>query len=211
MKTEEYFSYIVNEVHTTVAATVDQTGLPVTCAVDMMDWDVNGLYFLTAKGKNFYHRLKNRQQIALTGLKGENTLRCAAVSVQGKVRELGQERLPDLLEKNPYMKEIYPTEESREVLTVFQIYEGTGEWFDLSKKPIERESFVFGGASKKAEGYVITQTCIGCQLCATACPQNCIDMKPKKPVIRQESCLHCGYCFRVCPVGAVMKRGEDTL
>lgn len=28
-------------------------------------------------------------------------------------------------------------------LTVFQIYEGSGEWFDLSKKPIERASFTF--------------------------------------------------------------------
>ena len=35
-------------------------------------------------------------------------------------------------------------------------YEGTGEWFDLSKKPIERASFTFGGAEKKTEGYFST-------------------------------------------------------
>ena len=38
-------------------ATVDENGLPVTCAIDMMDSDENGLYFLTAKGKGFYDRL----------------------------------------------------------------------------------------------------------------------------------------------------------
>lgn len=35
-------------------------GLPVTCAIDMMDSDGNSLYFLTAKGKSFYERLKKK-------------------------------------------------------------------------------------------------------------------------------------------------------
>lgn len=34
--------------------------------------------------------------------------------------------------------EIYPKVESMSALTVFQLYKGSGEWFDLSKKPIER-------------------------------------------------------------------------
>ena len=52
-----YLEYLVNEIHSTIVATVDENGLPVTCAVDMMDADENGLYFLTAKGKSFYKRL----------------------------------------------------------------------------------------------------------------------------------------------------------
>lgn len=60
MTIQEYFSFIVNEIHSTVVATVDDNGLPVTCAIDIMDFDENGLYFLTAKGKRFYDRLKNR-------------------------------------------------------------------------------------------------------------------------------------------------------
>ncbi|MDF2963218.1 MAG: hypothetical protein K0S39_4953 [Paenibacillus sp.] len=31
-----------------VVSTVDELGLPVTCAVDIMDYDDHGLYFLTA-------------------------------------------------------------------------------------------------------------------------------------------------------------------
>ena len=50
---------------------------------------------------------------------------CTAVSVRGKVKEIGADMLPLLFEKNPYMLEIYPTEESRKALTVFQIYEGS--------------------------------------------------------------------------------------
>ena len=141
MTIQEYFSFIVEEIHSTVIATVDDNGLPVTCAIDIMDFDENGLYFLTAKGKGFYSRLKKQNFIALTGMRGEDTLSCAAVSVRGKIREVGATRLPTLFQKNPYMNEIYPTVESMSALTVFQLYEGSGEWFDLSKNRIERAGF----------------------------------------------------------------------
>ena len=140
MTAKDYLQLISDEIHTTIVATVDDKGLPVTAAIDMMMSDESGLYFLTARGKSFYDRLTKRGNLALTALKGEDTMHSLAVSLRGKVRELGHELLPVLFEKNPYMAEIYPTEASREALTVFQIYEGSGEYFDLSKRPIERAS-----------------------------------------------------------------------
>ena len=206
MNISDYLNYIVKEIHTTVVATVDDEGLPVTTAIDMMDSDGNSLYFLTAKGKGFYDRLTKRGFIAMTAVKGQDTMSSVAVSVRGKVRELGFNKIPELFLKNPYMREIYPTEESMQALTVFQIYEGIGEWFDLSKKPIERASFTFGGSETKENGYFITDACVGCGSCAEVCPQNCINTENVPFIIEQEHCLHCGNCFEACPTGAVEKR-----
>lgn len=205
MEAKDYLRYIVEEIHSTVFATVNREGRPITCAIDMMDYDADSLYFLTAKGKHFYDRLKANENIAFTAMKGKDTLSCIAVSVQGKTREIGPEKIPDLFAKNPYMAQIYPNESSRNALTVFQIYQGTGEWFDLTHLPPERASFAFGGASQQSCGYFITSQCTGCGLCHTRCPEKCIDLSSNPAVIHQEHCIHCGNCMEVCPAGAIQR------
>ena len=122
MEVKDIFRYVVEEIHTSIMATTDEDEHPVTCAIDLMDCDDDSIYFLTATGKGFYKRLICSPHIALTALKGTDTMHSVAVSVAGEVRELGPELLPKLFEKNPYMYDIYPTEESRGVLTVFQIF-----------------------------------------------------------------------------------------
>lgn len=204
--TENYLKYIVDEIHSAVMATIDGSGRPITCAVDIMDYDENSLYFVTAKGKDLYIRLKSNENIAFTAIKGGSGLCRAAVSVCGKAKEIGTERLENIFEKNQYMKNIYPDKSSRNALRVFKIYEGTGEWFDLSKTPIERQSFSFGGAAESISGYFVTDKCIGCKFCYSKCPQKCIDITQKPVVIKQENCLRCGNCFDVCPVKAVERR-----
>lgn len=103
METRDYLAYISKVIHTTIAATVDDEGLPVTAAIDMMDSDDNSLYFLTARGKGFYDRLIKRHFLALTAIKGEDSMSSVAVSVRGKVRELGYDKIPELFGKNPCM------------------------------------------------------------------------------------------------------------
>lgn len=207
MNTLDYLKFITDEIHTTVIATVDKNGLPVTSAIDIMDYDENALYFLTARGKGFYNRLKDKGYISLTGIKGNDTMHCVSVSVQGKVREIGKTRLDRLIEKNPYMNEIYPSEKSKQALTVFKIYNGCGEWFDLSKKPIERKFFRFGADNEIICRYCVTDSCMMCGACIEVCPQKCISYANSVAVINNENCLNCGNCYDVCPVDAVMMKG----
>ncbi len=102
------------EIHSTVVATVDENGYPQTCVIDMMLADENGLYFLTAKGKAFYERLMKKPFVALSGMKGTDTMSTFSISVRGHVQNIGKNRLSEIFEKNPYMAKIYPSEKSRE-------------------------------------------------------------------------------------------------
>ena len=207
MTTTQILHILQQEIHSTVFATLDDKGLPQTCVIDLMLADEDGLYFLTARWKSFYSRLMARPFVALSGMKGRDTLSTAAVSLRGPVRNIGKERLAEIFEQNAYMAKIYPTEKSRDALEVFQIYRGEGEYFDLSQQPPFRQSFAFGGESVHETGYRIDrERCIGCQGCRSVCPSHCISETIPR-TIDASHCLHCGNCFRICPVRAVEKLG----
>lgn len=205
MEVLKVFELLRDEIHTVVMATADDRGNPATCAIDIMDCDEGGLYFLTARGKNFYSRLKARPFVSLTGIMGSSTLTRIAVTVSGKAEELDEEALARLLDKNQYMYKIYPTELSRMALCAFRLCEGSGEYFDLSKTPVERYSFSFGGRGEGG-GYYITEKCTGCGKCQAVCPQQCISLASVPAKIAQNNCLRCGNCFSVCPAGAVVRQ-----
>lgn len=203
---EDFLSFLTDEIHTVIAASTNDDGLPVTCAIDIMDSDENSLYFLTAKGKGFYHRLEKRKFISITGVRGNDTMSSVAVSVRGHVEETDDTVLARLLEKNPYMLEIYPTEESRKALSAFRLYEGSGEFFDLSSKPIVRKNFSFGSTQSVREEFFITDRCTGCGKCLASCPQQCIDSTALPFCIHNENCLMCGMCMKSCPEKAAIRR-----
>lgn len=69
MQTEDYLKILVEEIHSTVVATLDKNGRPVTRCIDMMLYDKNTVYFLTAKGKNFYSELMEQKYISLSAIK----------------------------------------------------------------------------------------------------------------------------------------------
>lgn len=196
-----YLEMLVEDFHSTTVATIGADGHPQTRVIDMMLCDCDGLYFLTAKGKAFYTQLMEQQYIALSATKDK-----MAISLRGKIKNIGSEKLDEIFEKNTYMQSIYPGN-TRTALEVFQIYEAQGEYFDISDPAhIVRESLVIGQAKVLQGGYAIGKNCIGCGACYEACPQKCIDISCTPAVIVQNHCLHCGRCAAVCPAHAIEKR-----
>lgn len=169
----------------------------------MMHYEEDGVYFLTARGKAFYQQLMEQKYIAVSATKDKK-----AISLRGKVKNIGSEKLDVLFEKNPYMKQIYPGE-TRKALEVFVLYEAQGEFFDISDPAhIVRDDIVIGQVQQVLNGYEVTEACIGCKLCYSVCPQKCIDITAKPVVIDQNHCLHCGNCKEICPKQAVRLRNQ---
>lgn len=203
MEKKDYLKILVEEIHSTTIATIGADGHPQTRVIDMMLWNEKGVYFLTAKGKAFYTQLMEQKYIALSATKDK-----ISISLRGKIRNIGNEKLDEIFEKNTYMQGIYPGD-TRVALEVFQLYEAEGEYFDISEPAcIVRDSFAIGNARKTESGYYVNDGCIGCKLCYSVCPQKCIDISKIPVEIDQNHCLHCGRCVETCPAQAIMKRGQ---
>ena len=54
MQNQDYLKLLVEQLHSTTVATLGADGHPQTRVIDMMLWDEQGVYFLTARGKAFF-------------------------------------------------------------------------------------------------------------------------------------------------------------
>lgn len=197
-----YLKILVEEIHSATVATIGPDGHPQTRIIDMMYYDDDGVYFLTAKGKSFYSQLMEQQYVAISASKEK-----MAVSLRGKVANIGKKNLDIMFERNPYMKKIYPGD-TKDAIEVFQLYEAQGEYFDISNpSDIVRDTITIGDVDVVRTGFFIGNGCIGCKLCYSVCPQKCIDISAIPVVIDQKHCLHCGRCAEICPKRCIEKRG----
>lgn len=196
----DYLKILTEDIHSAAIATLDKNGRPITRIIDIMLYDDQGIYFLTAKGKEFYRQLMEQKYISLSAVKDKRS-----ITLRGETENIGSEKLDEIFEKNPYMKGIYP-DDTREALEVFRLYKAAGEFFDISDPTnVTRGSISIGNVKEQSGIYFVKGNCSGCKACFSVCPQKCIDVSKVPAVINQNHCLHCGRCFEICPEKAIVK------
>lgn len=184
-------------------ATVDEHGSPQVRIIDIMIVGEEKLYFVAPRGKNFHKEVVHRGEVGVSGM----TRDWQMIRLTGKVKKVDASWLDKVFEQNVSMNMIYPNK-SRLILDVFCIYRGSGEYYSLNEQPIFRQPFAFGGDVLPKKGFVITEQCGLCGICAASCPQQCIEAGEFRYEIQQYHCLHCGLCAEQCPRHAVKKREE---
>ena len=186
-------------------ATVDKEGAPQIRNISAIHYEDNGIYFFTAKGKNFCRELMEDGRVQILGYtKFKEMIRLSAKVMPAAENE--QQKWIDIIfEEYPYLYNLYPDDTRLMGGIVFQITEAEIEYFNLGVNPIFRESYAIGNKEIKFKGFEITDRCIACGKCIKKCPQHCINFG-KCYTIEQEHCLHCGICYDLCPVKAIERR-----
>lgn len=194
---------ILREIKSVTFASVEN-GKPYARIIDVMLVEDNKLYFLTGRGKSFYHQITATPEIAICGMTPEYL----TVRVWGKIKPVERLWVDRIFEANPMMNDLYPGEK-RDILDAFCLYEGEGEIFDLSITPPRREAFTLSAGKPTPAGFLITDACQACGICAEACPVGAI-VEGDIYRIRPEICLHCGRCYEHCPCDAIINLSQPT-
>jgi uncharacterized pyridoxamine 5'-phosphate oxidase family protein/Pyruvate/2-oxoacid:ferredoxin oxidoreductase delta subunit len=182
-------------------ATVGEDGSPHIRTISVMHIENESIYFLTARGKSFYHELQQSKKVAVLGLSRFNEM----IRLNGEPELLPKDEqgkwLSLILAENPYLKNVYPGD-TIEALEVFCIRNGGIEYFNFGVHPIIRESYVIGNFILGKEVYYITNKCIGCGTCIQHCPQGSIISGTPYQIV-QKNCLSCGLCQEKCPISII--------
>ncbi|MPM38094.1 NAD(P)H-quinone oxidoreductase subunit I, chloroplastic [bioreactor metagenome] len=184
-------------------ATVDAEGNPQIRNISAIHYESDGMYFFTARGKNFCRELLENWKVQILGYtRFKEMIRLSGKAVPAPEEE--QKKWMDaIFEEQPYLANVYPGK-TKEIGIIFCIRDMAIEYFNLSLNPIFRETYTIGDKRQAPKGYCITDACIGCGTCKDACPQQCI-MEGSPYRIQPEHCLHCGACFEACPAKAIVR------
>lgn len=190
-------------------ATVDRDGAPQVRNISAIHYEPDGIYFFTARGKDFCQELLSDGRVQILGYTRYKEMIRLSAKAEQAAEEEQKIWIDRIFQEQPYLSNVYPGD-TREIGIVFVIRRAQIEYFNLGERPIVRGSYQLGGENTEGgsiskKGYKITEDCISCGTCVEHCPQGCIQ-PGQTYVIQQEHCLHCGSCLEHCPVSAVQKR-----
>ena len=183
-------------------ATVDEQGAPQIRNISAIHYEPDGIYFCTARGKEFCRQLLKDGRVQILGY----TMYKESIRVSGQAVPAPDEEqegwIRRIFEEQPYLKNVYPGD-TWKIGIVFCIRRFSIEYFNLGVNPISRETYEVGGAQAEPKGYQITEDCIGCGICTRVCPAGCIHLEKQKAVHTLENCQICMACIHHCPKNAV--------
>jgi len=196
---------ILRSIKSVSVATISD-GSPSNRIMDVMLAEKNILYFITARGKQIYKQLRKTPKIALCAIDKNYTM----IRVKVDIKFCEQRNIIDkIFEKNPILNTLYPNKK-REILEAFKLFKGQGEIFELSKSPIVRSRFAFGGENLVLQTYTINDNCVFCGKCFEVCPSKAIIRSVNNSYsITISACLECGACFEVCPANAIARETKN--
>lgn len=175
---------------------------PYSRIIDVMLIEHEKLFFVTGRGKDFYHQLRKNPVVAITGMDENYTM----IRLKGEAKLLPPDQMDEYREKiflaNPALGGIYNLEQ-RNILDVFYIDSGRGDIFELTSHPPKRSQFSFGLELPIPWGYQIGEECIECGQCVPLCCTGAIS-KGTPYLIEPTLCLECGNCTEICPVDAII-------
>jgi len=167
--------------------------------INVMLIQEDGLYFITARGKAFYHQLKENPEVAICS----TDTNYVSVRINGEIKFCEDSAVSKkIFEHNPDLGDLYP-DGKRDIMEAFHMYRGKGEIFDISKMPLTRSRFAFGGASVNPAGFRITEKCTACGICIDECP---VDIISEGDIFSIDGvqCLECGRCAEICTEDAIL-------
>lgn len=116
-----------------------------------------------------------------------------------KDKEENDLKMEEAIKKVPALAEKIKNNENFDMTKV-------GLMHKLSVKPV---IWMFDAFFIKPKKFYTTDECIGCSICAKACPLNNITMVDNKPKWGK-TCVHCTACINRCPKRAI-EYGKKTL
>lgn len=137
-----YFKKLADIKHV-VVATNNQPS-PAVAFIDVMDVNESGIYFMTSKnGRNLYSMLNDNDHVSLIAKSEGDFFHSKMFQIQGTIKNIGKEKVNELLDKNIYLKKLYPDYDlqKRQIIDVFKVEHGNVAYQDFATG--EKVNFTF--------------------------------------------------------------------